>query len=564
MTLGFPTTKADPMSEERGHRRRDAPVLARRGLIASAHPLISATGLRVLAEGGNAIDAAVAAALVGNVVLPQMCGIGGDLFAIVHRPPTAGDNGSGDLLAFMSSGIGPRNTTLEHMREHGDQGGRVMAQTGPLAPAVPGMVSGAYSLLDHFGTKSFPELAQPAISYAADGFPLTVGVSQAIAAQASMLSRYPSSAAVFLPGGRPPAPGAMLKQSDLARTIAQIAEGGPDVFYKGDIARRIGEFLTRNGGVLEAGDFADHETDVAPPLASTYRGYTVYETCLPTQGFVVLETLNILENADLGPTGVTSAAGIHLAAEALKLAFADRLANAGDPRFHDSPIDQLISKPLAKDRFAQISPTAAANVGTGVLSAADTTYLCVVDGDGMMISLIFSLSGGFGSGVVAGDTGVMLNNRAGNCFSLEDGHPNIFAPGKKTMHTLNCYLIADPEGQPVLVGGTPGGDYQPQWNVQAITGMIDAGLDVQATIEQPRWMIWPGTYPIDVGNPFQLRVESRVGPETLNELAAAGHDVANLGPWGAGGSAQLICRDPETGVLAGGSDPRSEGLAIGL
>lgn len=562
MTLGFPTTKADPMSDERGHRRRDAPVLARRGLIASAHPLVSATGLRVLADGGNAVDAAVAAALVGNVVLPHMCGIGGDLFAIVHRP--TGSSGGGDLQAFMSSGIGPRNTTLEYMREHGDQGGRIMAQNGPLAPAVPGMVAGTHSLLDRFGTKSFAELAQPAIGYAADGFPLTVGGSQAIATLEPLISRFPTSAAIFLPGGRVPAPGAVLKQTDLARTIAQIAAGGPDVFYKGDIARRIGDFLTRNGGVLEADDFADHETDVTPPLASNYRGYTVYETCLPTQGFVVLETLNILENADLGATGVTSAAGIHLAAEALKLAFADRLANAGDPRVQDSPIAELISKPLAKDRFAQIDPSAAMNVGTGVLIAADTTYLSVVDGDGMMVSLIFSLSAGFGSGVVAGDTGVMLNNRAGHCFSLVDGHPNIFAPGKKTMHTLNCYLIADPDGQPVLVGGTPGGDYQPQWNVQAITGMIDAGLDVQATIEQPRWMIWPGTYPIDVGNPFQLRVESRVGAETLNELTALGHDVANLGPWGAGGSAQLISRDPESGVLAGGSDPRAEGLAIGL
>src|SRR5690606_9497040 len=156
--------------------------------------------------------------------------------------------------------------------------------------------------------------------------------------------------------------------------------------------------------------------------------------------------------------------------------------------------------------------------------------------------LIFSLSAGFGSGVVAGDTGVMLNNRAGHCFSLEDGHPNLFAPGKKTMHTLNCYLIANPEGQPVLVGGTPGGDYQPQWNVQAIPGLIAAGLDVQAAIEQPRWMMWPGTYPIDVGNPFELRVERRAGAETLEELRSLGHKVVNLGPCGAGGAAQVISR----------------------
>lgn len=529
-------------------------------MVASAHPLISATGLRVLANGGNAVDAAVAAALVGNVVLPHMCGIGGDLFAIVHRPSSTG----GDLLSFMSSGIGPTNTTLEYMREHGEDGGRVMAQNGPLSVAVPGMVSGAYSLLEHFGTRSFADLAQPAIGYAADGFPLTVGGAQAIATLQPLLSRFPTSSAIFLPGGQAPAPGTMLKQTDLAGTIEQIAAGGSDVFYKGDLARRIGEFLTGNGGVLEAGDFADHETDVAPPLATTYRDHTVYETRLPTQGFVVLEALNIIENANLDPANVGSADGIHLMTEALKLAFADRLAYAADPRVHDTPMDSLLAKDFARQRYSQIGPAAANSVKSGAISGGDTTYLCVIDGDGLMISLIFSLSAGFGSGVVAGDTGVMLNNRAGHCFSLDDGHPNLFAPGKKTMHTLNCYLIANPEGQPVLVGGTPGGDYQPQWNVQAITGLIDAGLDVQAAIEQPRWMVSPSTYPIEVGNPFQLNVESRAGDETLDALRNLGHDVVNVGPWGAGGAAQVISRDPETGVLAGGSDPRAEGQAVGL
>lgn len=562
MTLGFPTTNAGPTADERG-RRRDTPVLARRGMIASAHPLVSAAGLRVLANGGNAADAAVAAALVGNVVLPTMCGIGGDLFAIVHRPAAAG--GTGDLLAFMGSGIGPTGTTLEYLRQHGEQNGTVMAQNGPLSPAVPGMVAGAFSLLEHFGTKPFAELAQPAIGHAADGFPLTVGGSRGITQLAGLVRRFPASAAIFLPGGEVPAPGTMLKQPDLARTIGQIAEGGPDVFYKGEIARRIGDFLAANGGVLGADDFADHATDVAPPLATAYRGHTVYETRLPTQGFVVLETLNILAHAKLGPTCLSSAPSIHLMTEALKLAFADRLAYAADPRTHETPMDTLLASSFAKSRFDQIDPGAAATrVNSGAITAGDTTYLCVADGDGMMVSLIFSLSAGFGSGVVAGDTGIMLNNRAGHCFSLVDGHPNIFAPGKKTMHTLNCYLIANPDGEPVLVGGTPGGDFQPQWNVQAITGLIDGGQDVRAAIEQPRWMFSPGTYPITIGNPFQLQIETRAGTETINELRALGHEVETVGPWGASGSAQLISRDPETGVLAGGSDPRAEGLAIGF
>ncbi len=559
MTVGFPTRT----SIERTDRGRDVPVLARQGMIASAHPLVSATGLRVLADGGNAVDAAVAAALVGNVVLPARCGIGGDLFAIVHRPP--GSGGKGDMLAFMGSGIGPTNTTIEHLRQHGENDGTVMAQTGPLSPAVPGMVSGAFSLLEHFGSKSFAELAQPAIGYAADGFPISAGEVRAIRRLRDLLGWYPTSAAIFLPGGQAPAPGTMLKQTDLARTITRISEGGPDAFYKDDIARRIGAFLAENGGVLSADDFADHTTEVAPPLASTYRGHTVYETRLPTQGFIVLETLNIIEHAALPGNCLSSAPSVHLMAEALKLSFADRLAYAADPHVHDTPLDTILSKPFAKRRFDQIDPAAAATtVESGAIASGDTTSLCVIDGDGMMVSLIFSVSGGFGSGVVAGDTGVMLNNRAGHCFSLVDGHPNIFAPGKKTMHTLNCYLIADPDGVPVLVGGTPGGDYQPQWNVQAITGLIDGDLDVQAAIEQPRWMISPGTYPIEIGNPFQLQIESRAGVDTIEELRALGHVVTEVGPWGASGAAQLISRDPATGVLAGGSDPRSEGLAIGL
>jgi gamma-glutamyltranspeptidase/glutathione hydrolase len=279
---------------------------------------------------------------------------------------------------------------------------------------------------------------------------------------------------------------------------------------------------------------------------------------------VALETLNILENADLSPAGLTDATGVHLGAEALKAAFADRNAYAGDPRAVEAPIETLISKPWAAERFRAIDPTAASDLAAGALQPAHTTYLCAVDGDGLMISLIFSVSDWFGSGVVAGDTGVLLNNRAGHCFSLEPGHPNVFAPGKRTMHTLNCYLIAAPDGTPVLAGGTPGGDYQPQWNIQTITGLIDGGLDVQQATSQPRWQIWPATYPAEVGAPVELRVEDRLGDETIAELEARGHTVLRLGPWGARGAVQLVARDPETGVLAAGSDPRSEGLALGV
>ena len=566
MTLGLP----GPLDTARAHScdtRRISPVLARGGMIGAQHPLVSATGLRVLASGGNAIDAAVAAALVGAVVMPGRCGIGGDLFAVVAAPDVPGAPGAGERLAFHGSGIAPRGASLDLMRERGQDspsGRRVMPQDGPLSPSVPGFVDGCFALLERFGTRPFAELAEPAIAYAAEGVPLLPGERRTIDDHAARLRRYPSSAAVFLPDGAPPPVGAILRQPDLARSISLIARGGRDVFHRGEIARAISSFLANHGGALSEDDFADHETIVTPPLETSYRGYTVYQTGLPTQGFVVLEALNICEQAPLPDMVLASASAVHTEIEALRLSFADRHAHAGDPGYVETPMSRLLSKAWAAERFATIDPHRMSATETGALVAGDTTYLCAVDRDGLMVSLIFSLSEIFGSAVVAGETGILLNNRPGNCFELDETHPNCYAPGKRTMHTLNCYAIADRDGTPLLVGGTPGGDFQPQWNVQTITGLIDGGLDVQAAVEQPRWQFKPATYPAMLGLPFSLTVEDRLGAETIASLQDMSYPIERAGDWGAGGSVQVIARDPESGVLAGGSDPRAEGLAIGL
>ena len=566
MALGFPGP-LDAAEAASSDRRRISPVMARGGIIGAQHPLVSSTGLRVLAEGGNAVDAAVAAALVGTVVMPARCGIGGDLFAIVASPDAPGRGSKGERLAFHGTGIAPRGASLEFMREHGEDapdGRRVMAQQGPLSPSVPGFVDGCFALLDRFGSRSFAELAAPAITYAADGFPISPAEAKNIEQSADLLRRFAPSAAVFLPDGAAPHPGAILRQPDLARSISLIAGGGPDVFYRGEIAKAIASFLAANGGALTEDDFADHVTVISPPLTTSYRGHTIYETGLPTQGFVVLEALNICEYASIGELGLTSAAAIHTEVSALRLAFADRQAYAGEPNYGDTPLATLLSKAWGAQRYATIDPNHAATIDAGAIAVGDTTSLCVVDADGLMISLIFTVSASFGSGVVAGDTGILLTNRAGHCFELEDGHPNIYAPGKRTMHTLNCYLIADQDDNPVVVGGTPGGDYQPQWNIQTITGLIDGGLDVQAATEQPRWQFQPATYPIEQGNRFSLTVEDRLGNATIAELETMGYPLERAGMWGAGGSVQVIARDPETGILAGGSDPRAEGMAVGL
>jgi gamma-glutamyltranspeptidase len=549
--LGFGQSASRPAWE----RRRIGPVYAERGMVGAAHPLITATGVDVLQRGGNAIDAAVAAGVTAAVVMPEMCGLGGDLFAIVHDPAT------GRTDSFLGSGISPRNSTIAQMRAAGDGDGR-MPYRGPLAVGVPGMVDAYFTLLDRFGTRTFGELAAHGTWYAEHGYPLTRDGAEAIATNKDLLSQFDASAAVFLPGGNAPSAGTRLKQADLGRTLRTIAANGPSVFYSGEIGERIIAYMQAHGGAMELSDFAQHKTTVAPPLRSSYRGNTVFQTGLPTQGMILLEALNIVE-----ATGAVRGADdqwIHLLVEAKKLAYADRAGYARDPAFGDSRLEVLLSAEWAKRLACAIDPNrAASEVAPGVHQDGDTTYLCVVDRGGMMVSLIQSVSAAFGCGVVGGDTGVVLNNRVGRGFSLEAGHPNIYAPGKKTMHTLNCFMVADETGRMVVTGGTPGGDGQPQWNLQMISRLIDDGLDAQAAIEAPRWTSWPGTDPSSLPNPFELRIENRASEATIDGLAARGHVIKRQDVWGGGGAAQIIARDPESGILAGGTDPRVEGMIVG-
>lgn len=549
--IGFPRTDA---SDFEWPRRRVAPVFARRGMVAAAHPLVTRAGLDVLARGGNAVDAAVAAGLVASVVMPEMCALGGDLFALVYDPRD--DGGAGRVWSVQGSGIAPRGATLEGMRQAG--GGR-MPSTGPLSITVPGMVDGYFTLLDRWGTRSFAELVEPAVEYAR-GHAISPVLASYIAAFADLLRAYPATAKVFLPDGRPPSPGHVLRQDDLARTLEAIAESGPDVFYRGEIAKQIAVAVEELGGALRASDFADHRTVVSPPYATTYRGFTIYQTALPSQGLIMLEALNIVEEFDIQGMGVATPEATHVLVEAIKRAFADRHAYCQDPAFGPSPVERLLSKDWARERARTIGEPASVDVPPGVFDDGDTTYLCVVDAEGVMVSLIQSVASNFGSGVVAGDTGVLLNNRA-QAFSLDDRHPNVFAPGKKPMHTLNCYLVADGEGRVVVVGGTPGGDRQPQWNLQAVVGLIDGRWDVQQVVERPQWVT---TTPPASSNGFELRLEGRFGPAFAEALRDRGHQVVVEGEWSGLSALQIIARDPSSGVLVGGSDPRAEGLALGL
>lgn len=544
------------MAGRRVSETRRAAVLARNGIVATAHPLATAAGLEVLQRGGNAMDAAVAAALVTGVVLPAMCGLGGDAFVLYYEAATR------KVTAIYGSGPAPATATREFFVERGYQ---KMPFYGPLSVSVPGAVSVYFTAIERFGAWKPGALFERAIQYAEEGFPLTEQGSRTIAANAAELAKYPTSAAIFLPGGDVPRPGTVFRQPDLARSLRLVAEGGPDVFYRGEIAEEVSRFMAESGGLLTMDDLAGYRCEVGEPIQTTYRGYTVYETGLPTQGHIVLEELNIVEQADLARLGPESPDLIHLLVEAKKPAFADRLAYSGDPRFVDVPLTTLLSKEFARRRFAEIDLERARDeVPPGTIERdGETTYLCVVDRWGNAASFIHSLSAAFGSQVVAGRTGILLNNRAGRGFTLEEGHPNVIAPGKRTMHTLNCWLIT--QGDRLRwVGGTPGGDQQPQWNLQVIVNMIDFEMDPQRAVEHPRWYSFPGTDPINLPNDFVLRIEDRYGDAVLAELERRGHRVQRLGDWGAGGAAQVIAVDPETDVLTGGSDPRVEGLALGF
>lgn len=526
-------------------------------MVAAAQPLAVGAGLDALRKGGNAADAAIAAALVTAVTLPAKCGLGGDAFFIYSDAKTR------KVTAVNGAGIAPRALSRDYFVSRGYE---KMPFYGPLSIGVPGAVAAYFSAIREWCRLPAEELFSYAINYADGGFPLSDDTARGIVSGREELERNPAAAAIFLPGGRPIQPAERLVQTDLARSLRVIATQGAQAFYEGELAERITAGIQEAGGAAALSDFADHTIDVYDPISTDYRGFTIYETGLPSQGHIVLEELNILGCADLRAMGHNAVEALHLMIEAKKRAFADRNAYSRDPRFGATPLRILISKEFAAERYATIDPDHAAReeVAGGIAEmGGDTTYLCTADADGNMMSFIHSLSSGFGSRVVAGDTGIMLNNRVGRGFSLVAGHPNVIEGGKRTMHTLNAYAIAD-GNEVILVGGTPGGDQQPQWNMQLIANLIDYDMDVQSAVEAPRWQSFPGTDPINLPNPYEVRAESRLPETTIDGLRRRGHLVHVLGSYAAGGAAFLIARDPRTGVLHGGADPRSEGCVVGI
>ncbi len=529
------------------------------GVVVSISPLAVSAGIRTLADGGNAFDAAIAVAAVEAVTVPPACGVGGEPFVILY------DAASGKTHGVTGSGRAPMAASREFFIERGH---RFMPLEGPLAAAIPGEVLVWEQIAERFGSRPLAKLLEPAIGYAENGFAVSHELARGFEILNRKLTQFPDSRDIFTRDGRPISAGETLVQTNLARTLRKVAEGGADAFYKGDTAREMARAIQAAGGLYTESEFAEHQSVwYSPPISTTYRGSIVYETSPPSQGLTLLEMLNIMEGFDLRDMGFYTAESVHTMVEAKKLAFADRNMYAGDPDFVNTPVSELVSKQFAAGRRRQITASArsyeAGPIALPMAGDGNTSYFCIVDEDGNAVSFIHSLSMGFGSGFVAGDSGVLLNNRIGRGFSLVAGHPNAIEGGKRTMHTLNAYMIMR-EGKPYIVGGTPGGDRQIAWNAQVIANILDYGMTAQEAVEAPRWTSTPGTDPHNVDDPFVLELEGGMAPKDIESLRAKGHDARESKGRVYGGSAKIIVIDPATGVRTGGADPRTDGHAAAV
>ena len=530
-----------------------SPVVARNGVIATSQPLASTAGLQVLMEGGNAVDAAVTAAAVLAVVEPTMTGVGGDLFALVFDARTktlrglnsSGRAGSGaDPDALLAQG-------LDRMPTH-----------GPLSVTIPGSVAGWSELLRAHGSIPLGRALAPAIRYAREGFAVSEIVAGQWDAVASRLADDAEAARVLLPQGRPPRAGEVFSNHDLANTLEQVAAMGPAAVYDGPIGKAIANHIAAQGGFLTAADFSTHTADWVEPIRTTYRDVTLCEMPPNTQGFVALEMLNLLEAYDVRQMGHNSADYLHVYTEAKRIAFADRAAHLADPR-HVPPdlLAMLISKAYAEHRRREIDMERAAVAYESALLASlsggpstgerrgDTVYLAAADRFGNAISLINSLFDSFGSGIVVPETGVAMHSR-GSGFTLQPGHPNRLAPGKRPFHTLAPAFLMHGE-RPFMAFGVMGGDNQAQAHAQIVANVVDFGMNVQEAGDVAR------VRHMDDG----LAVESGIPEAVRSTLRARGH-VLQEGR-GMMGGYQAVLIDAETGVLQGGSDPRKDGMAVG-
>ena len=524
------------------------PIMGRKGAVATNHPLATQAGLDALRDGGNAVDATVAIALTLSVVEPMMSGLGGDGFYQVHH--------RGTTKCWNATGSAPRAATPERFKASG------IAVRGPLSVSTPGFLAGLGALHAAHGTLPWARLCAPAIEAARDGFPVTHHYRHFVEDVRKIVAADRRSHAVFLAGlnaGEPPF-ASLIVQTDLARTLEEIAADGAETFYRGPLARRLAAGMKEAGVLVDEHDLAECRHEVQDPIAIDYRGFRVAQTPPNSTGFTHLQMLKIVERFDLA--AMDPVQRIHVLVEAKKRAFQDRERYGTDPRHGEVPLDRLLSDAYADAVAASIDLNRAGDIKLAEPEQPDgnTTYFCVVDGSGNAVSGIQSINSGFGSGVTAGDTGVLLNNRMAY-WHLAPGHANRLVPGKRVRHTMNAPMVFK-DGKVWAVEGTPGADNQVQINLQVLTSMMDLGADPQQALEAPRWTSSQrgqgANWPHDGDG--RLTIEPGYGPDILSGLEALGHNLNRVGPLEGPCSVQAI-RITDDGVRMVGSDPRRDGWA---
>ncbi len=530
-----------------------SPVLATSAMAATSQPLATQVALDVMKNGGNAIDAAIAANALLGLVEPTGNGLGGDLFAIVWDAKTK------KIYGLNASGRSPKSLSLEWFAQNGHQS---IPSHGPLPVTVPGAVDGWFMLHDRFGKKPMNELLKPTIDYAKEGFPVSQLIAYYWNRSIPLLERWPGFSEQFTIEGRAPAEGEIWKNPGLAKTLQSIADGGRDAFYKGDIAKTIANYMEKNGGFLSYEDLSSHTGNWVDPVSTNYRGYDVWELPPNGQGIAALQILNIMELFDISSMDHDSAEYVHLFTEVKKLVFEDRAKYYADPEFNKIPVTTLISKDYAQKRSDLLNLDRAANTYPSgkLLEEGDTIYLTTADKDGNMVSLIQSNYRGMGSGMTPDGLGFVLQDR-GEMFSLEEGHFNQFEGGKRPFHTIIPAFVTK-GGLPWMSFGLMGGAMQPQGHAQIVINMIDFEMDIQAAGDAPRIHHTGSSEPTGevMINGGILNLETGYSYETIRQLMRMGHEIqyAN-GPYG---GYQAIHRAPN-GVYWGATETRKDGHAAG-
>ncbi|WP_282136464.1 gamma-glutamyltransferase [Seonamhaeicola maritimus] len=529
-------------------------IIAQNGMVATSHPLATQVGLDILKKGGNAIDAAIAANATLGLMEPTGCGIGGDLFVILWDAKTK------KLHGLNASGRSPKSLSLEYFEE---KDFTKIPAYGPLPVSVPGAVDGWFELHGKFGSLPMQDILNPAINYAENGFPLTelIGHYFNLSVNRFMASELPNIRDTYVIDGKIPKEGEIFKNPYLANTYRNIAKGGRDAFYKGEIAKTIAGFIKEHGGFLSKEDLASHKSEWVDPVSVNYRGYDVWELPPNGQGIAALQMLQILEGYDFSNIEFGSTEHLHLFTEAKKLAFEDRAKYYADMHFANVPVDELISDEYANKRRELITERAS-KYDAGEISAGETIYLTTADKEGNMVSFIQSNYRGMGSGMVPPKLGFMLQNR-GELFNLKRGFFNTYEPGKRPFHTIIPAFITK-DNKPFLSFGVMGGDFQPQGHTQIVMNVIDFGMNIQEAGDAPRWDHVGTSKP--TGEPAEgtgtVHVESGIPYETVRGLMSKRHKVG-FGLGGYGGY-QAILWDDENRVYRGASESRKDGQAAGF